>query len=224
MKANNINGTIKVFSRLPDEWKNYINFKEADLTLQHQEGFYDLIQPTYDSITQRLGEIYWDETEQYFSYLVIDKTTEELQAEKESLLQSIEAELDIKSLKLLLRLLTSDILNSPTIKTEELEALVTVYPQFRENKAYIIDEVFVYNNELYKVVQAHTSQANWLPNELPALYTKYTPPGQIAEWVQPTGAQDDYNLGDKVTHNGNTWESTTANNVWEPGVYGWIIV
>lgn len=27
--------------------------------------------------------------------------------------------------------------------------------------------------------------------------------------------------GDKVTHNGKTWQSTTDNNVWEPGVYGW---
>lgn len=27
--------------------------------------------------------------------------------------------------------------------------------------------------------------------------------------------------GDKVMHNGKTWQSTTDNNVWEPGVYGW---
>ena len=27
--------------------------------------------------------------------------------------------------------------------------------------------------------------------------------------------------GDKVTNNGKTWQSTTDNNVWEPGVYGW---
>ena len=30
-----------------------------------------------------------------------------------------------------------------------------------------------------------------------------------------------YAKGDKVTHNGKTWISTTDNNVWEPGVYGW---
>lgn len=44
----------------------------------------------------------------------------------------------------------------------------------------------------------------------------------IAAWVQPTGAQDAYKKGDVVTHNGKTWESTADNNVWEPGVYGWV--
>lgn len=28
--------------------------------------------------------------------------------------------------------------------------------------------------------------------------------------------------GDKVAHNGKTWVSDVDNNVWEPGVYGWI--
>ena len=27
--------------------------------------------------------------------------------------------------------------------------------------------------------------------------------------------------GDKVTHNGKTWQSEIDNNVCEPGVYGW---
>lgn len=27
-----------------------------------------------------------------------------------------------------------------------------------------------------------------------------------------------------VTHRGKTWESTIKANVWEPGVYGWVVV
>ena len=45
--------------------------------------------------------------------------------------------------------------------------------------------------------------------------------GGIAAWVQPTGAHDAYQTGDRVTHNNKTWVSTRANNVWEPGVFGW---
>ena len=49
-------------------------------------------------------------------------------------------------------------------------------------------------------------------------------PGQggtgIGEWKQPDSTNP-YQKGDKVTHNGKTWESTADNNVWEPGVYGW---
>jgi hypothetical protein len=29
-------------------------------------------------------------------------------------------------------------------------------------------------------------------------------------------------IGDRVTHNGTDWESTVADNVWEPGVFGWV--
>lgn len=40
-------------------------------------------------------------------------------------------------------------------------------------------------------------------------------------WVQPTGAHDAYNEGDRVMWNGILWESTIDANVWEPGVSGW---
>lgn len=45
-----------------------------------------------------------------------------------------------------------------------------------------------------------------------------------AAWVQPTGAHDAYAQGAKVTHKGQTWQSTVAANSWEPGVYGWTVV
>ena len=42
-----------------------------------------------------------------------------------------------------------------------------------------------------------------------------------AEWVQPTGAHDAYQTGDRVTYNGEIWVCTSDNNVYAPGVYGW---
>ena len=83
-------------------------------------------------------------------------------------------------------------------------------------------DTFLYNNQLFKVVQPHTSAIEWNPETTPALYTKIVAEGVIAEWVQPAGSQDAYPLGAKVTHNGFTWESTVNANVWEPGVYGWV--
>ena len=45
------------------------------------------------------------------------------------------------------------------------------------------------------------------------------------DWVQPTGAQDAYPLGARVSHNGQDWENTgSAANVWEPGVFGWVVI
>lgn len=81
-----------------------------------------------------------------------------------------------------------------------------------------------YGGKLYRVEQSHTSQADWLPDITPALYTEVAKPGEIPVWKQPTGAQDAYMAGDKVHYpdkDGPVYVSTVDNNVWEPGVYGW---
>ena len=36
-----------------------------------------------------------------------------------------------------------------------------------------------------------------------------------------TKTDDAYEEGAKVSHNGKKWVSIVANNVWEPGAYGW---
>ena len=49
------------------------------------------------------------------------------------------------------------------------------------------------------------------------------PEPEIPDWVQPTGAHDAYNVGDRVRYQGKIWESTINGNVWAPDVYpaGW---
>lgn len=104
---------------------------------------------------------------------------------------------------------------------EDLAQIVDLWPAWSAGVSYAVDEIVRHEGSLYKVVQAHTSQADWPPPDVPSLFAEITPPGLIAEWVQPTGAHDAYSLGDLVTHVGQVWESTADNNVWEPGVYGW---
>lgn len=78
------------------------------------------------------------------------------------------------------------------------------------------------NGKLYKVLQAHTSQADWTPDVAVSLFAEVLIPDPtvIPEWVQP-GSTNPYMKGDKVRHNDKVWVSTIDNNVWEPGVYGW---
>ena len=95
-----------------------------------------------------------------------------------------------------------------------------LYPQWLADHAYIIGDRVRDEDILYKCVQSHTSQSDWQPHLTPALWTRVSIE-EWPEWVQPTGAQDAYNLGDKVTHLGKHWESDYDNNVWEPSVYGW---
>lgn len=48
----------------------------------------------------------------------------------------------------------------------------------------------------------------------------------VPAFVQPTGAHDAYQTGDRVTYNGQIYESTIDNNVWSPDTYpqGWEVV
>jgi hypothetical protein len=85
------------------------------------------------------------------------------------------------------------------------------------------------DDKLYEVIQAHTTQSDWTPDIVPALFNvihEPLPGEDYPPWVQPTGAHDAYKIGDRVTHNGFNWEcvagDANGNNVWEPGVYGWV--
>lgn len=95
-----------------------------------------------------------------------------------------------------------------------LEA-VGIYPEWRTDTAYSVDERISHEGLLYRCVQAHTSQAGWSPDLTPALWARVSVE-EWPEWVQPTGAQDAYMAGDKVSHNGKHWVSAVDNNVWEP--------
>jgi hypothetical protein len=62
MKAIEINGNIKTFRRLPNVWEDenglHLNFKKiADPT---EFGFYDVVMPSYDSVTQQISNLHFD--------------------------------------------------------------------------------------------------------------------------------------------------------------------
>lgn len=103
---------------------------------------------------------------------------------------------------------------------EDALELIDLFPAYQVGKEYTADERFRYKGKLYRVVQAHTSQDDWLPPDVPALYATISVE-EYPEWIQPTGAHDAYALGAKVRYNGQNWKSTVEANVWAPGVYGW---
>lgn len=74
------------------------------------------------------------------------------------------------------------------------------------------------NNKFYKVLQNHTSQADWTPDTAVSLYVEIPDPSiEWPEWKQPTGAHDAYNTGDKASHNGKHYTSNINANTTEPG-------
>lgn len=109
---------------------------------------------------------------------------------------------------------------------ETAEQHIEVFPNWEAGRYYEQDFRVRYDGVLYKVLQEHISQADWTPDVAVSLYVKchkQDPQEEYPEWVQPTGAQDAYNKGDKVTFEGKHYESLIDANVWSPKDYpqGW---
>ena len=107
-----------------------------------------------------------------------------------------------------------------TLDDETALTGVELFPVWVVGKAYAVGDRAQHNGTLYKCIQAHTSQADWMPSATPALW-KTVSLDEYPEWVQPTGAHDAYNIGDKVTYNGQHYVCTSNANVYAPDVYGW---
>jgi hypothetical protein len=106
---------------------------------------------------------------------------------------------------------------------EQALTAVALYPEFKAGISVKVGERYRDSvGDLYKVDQAHKTQDDWQPSTVPALFTKIS----IDEWplfVQPTGAQDVYNIGDKIMFEGQHYISAIDNNSWSPAAYpaGW---
>ena len=127
------------------------------------------------------------------------------------------------------------IIYSGELTDEQRESINSIYPTWEVDTDYLEGDVVNYENSLYKVVQAHTSQEDWKPTDTPAIYTPYlnvnveTDEGDvevISDFKQPQGTHDAYAKGVKVVFNGSVYESTIDSNVYSPTDYpqGWTLV
>ena len=117
-----------------------------------------------------------------------------------------------------------------SLTDDQAMEVATIYDPWAAGKAYAIGDFVTYGEngvgdpQLYKVVQAHTSQADWKPDATPALYVAIGLDDKgYPVWSQPTGAHDAYNIGDIVDYNGTLYESLINGNVYSPDAYpqGW---
>ncbi len=119
-----------------------------------------------------------------------------------------------------------------SLDDEKALEVATVYDAWVPGKAYAVGEFVTYGTnsvgdpQLYKVVQAHTSQETWLPDATASLYDAIGLDDQgFPVWSQPTGSHDAYNKGDVVNYNGTLYESLIDGNTYSPDAYpgGWVV-
>ena len=107
---------------------------------------------------------------------------------------------------------------------------ISLYPHWEDNigKTITNEDIakglnrYQHDGKLYRVVQPTVFQEQFVPGAegMSAIFVEVSLE-EFPEWVQPTGAHDAYNTGDKVIHNGVKYVSDIDANVWEPGVHGW---
>ncbi len=83
MWAKTINEKIKVFTTLPNKYvSGNLNvaggFDKLTDEIHRQEGFYPLIEPTYNPETEHLGALYFDDVNQVFTYDLVTYTAYEI--------------------------------------------------------------------------------------------------------------------------------------------------
>lgn len=113
---------------------------------------------------------------------------------------------------------------SVSLSDDDAYGVPELFPSWASGVSYTVNDRIRYEGILYKVLQNHTSQADWTPDTAVSLYVAVPEPGTIPVWKQPTGSTDAYMKGDKVhfpTESDPVYISIVDNNVWSPDVYGW---
>lgn len=124
------------------------------------------------------------------------------------------------------QLMTKYVLKSD-LSEDEYVNLISIYPEWAAGEDLTEDQLSVvvrtYNGKLYELIQPHSTEVGWTPDTTPALWKEIPPPGVIPDFIQPTGAHDAYNIGDKVRFAGSVYESLIDANVYSPTAYpqGW---
>ena len=119
-----------------------------------------------------------------------------------------------------------------SLDDEKAMEVATIYDPWAVGKSYSVGEFVTYgvngvgDPQLYKVVQAHTAQADWTPDTAASLFTAIGLDEKgYPVWSQPTGAHDAYNTGDIVDYNGTLYQSLIDGNTYSPEAYpaGWAV-
>lgn len=104
--------------------------------------------------------------------------------------------------------------------TSDADALecIELFPYWEINKSVIVGERLQYNGELYKCLQAHTTQADWTPDVTPALWKKVSI-DNFPPYEQPQGSADAYMKDDGVTFESKQYICLIDYTVHSPAEY-----
>lgn len=179
----------------------------------------------------------WDEYEDILRYILYTeeelaeieaqkKAEEEAQKEAEEQAKKEAAEQEIEK-QIQVQMRTAAMFSVMTMELTDDQAMdvSTLIEEWSVGNTYKTGDIRRYNGALYRALQDSAGEEQYPPDQFVAGWKRVGEPNEdgIYPWVQPLGATDAYNKGDKVTYKGGTYESTIDGNVWAPDVYpvGW---
>ena len=212
--------------------------KYADL--HYEDGWRDYLRPVFDSETQRLGELFFDEERDIVTNEVINIPIQEIEERQRnnalSQAENLQEELLQQKLRNQIIEQVQEIEDdSEALENQPLfpiwETLPDGYP-FERGKKYQSFEGS--ELKLFRVIQAHNKQSDRIPVNVPALLSKIEiGDGGIEIWTQPIGGDGKYPYKDPLTDQpyrvifeNQIWENNFQGglNVWKPGEFGWTLI
>lgn len=103
--------------------------------------------------------------------------------------------------------------------------VIDLYDQWTVGVTYPVDTRIRYGEKLYKCLQAHTSQADWIPTATPALWVEVAAEGEYREIKDNMLSTEAFAKGEVGWYQtkDNLWKSLIDANVYTPETYpaGW---
>jgi hypothetical protein len=97
---------------------------------------------------------------------------------------------------------------------DDVERVASLFPDWHAGEAVAVGDIRAFDGVLWRVIQAHTTQADWTPPQVPALWGRVKSPDST-EWV----AGISVTVGEQYTYQGVTYrvvQSHTTQAGWEP--------
>ena len=101
-----------------------------------------------------------------------------------------------------------------SIGDDAVAEVAALFPDWTPGVKVAPGDVLAWDGTLVEVIQGHTTQADWTPDKVPALFKVHRTP-EMTEWV----AGIDVKAGEKLTYKGATYEVVQSHRTqagWEP--------
>ena len=113
-----------------------------------------------------------------------------------------------------------------SLTDEKALEVAALFDGWETGRKYVAGDFLTYgvngvgDPQLYRVIQNHTSQADWTPEAAVSLYAAIgLDEAGYPLWSQPAGAHDAYQSGDVVNYHGVLYRSEMDGNIYSPEAY-----